>query len=123
MFVLATSMDSVPRGRARTKRRLRSTLCGVQLNVRNTEPRAAGVPGKKTPGGAGTHTGHTGHTGARGHTDHTDEPHNHSTRYRGVTQVPVQNLRVSVRLPPGVARVSCPRLRFMRRVGVCPVRV
>ena len=34
-------------------------------------------PGKKTPGGAGTHTGHTGHTGARGHTDHTDEPHNH----------------------------------------------
>ena len=32
--------------------------------------------GKKTPGGAGTHTGHTGHTGARGHTDHTDEPHN-----------------------------------------------
>ena len=24
--------------------------------------------GKKTPGGAGTHTGHTGHTGARGHT-------------------------------------------------------
>ena len=34
--------------------------------------------GKKTPGGAGTHTGHTGHTGARGHeTDHTDDPHNH----------------------------------------------
>ena len=33
--------------------------------------------GKKTPGGAGTHTGHTGHTGARGHTGHTDEPHNH----------------------------------------------
>ena len=33
--------------------------------------------GKKTPGGAGTHTGHTGHTGARGQTDHTDEPHNH----------------------------------------------
>ena len=32
--------------------------------------------GKKTPGGAGTHTGHTGHTGARGQTDHTDEPHN-----------------------------------------------
>ena len=24
--------------------------------------------GKKTPGGAGTHTGHTGHTAARGHT-------------------------------------------------------
>ena len=34
-------------------------------------------PGKKTPGGAGTHTGHTGHTGARGQSDHTDEPHNH----------------------------------------------
>ena len=33
--------------------------------------------GKKTPGGAGTHTGHTGHTGACGHTDHTDESHNH----------------------------------------------
>ena len=33
--------------------------------------------GKKTPGGAGTHTGHTGHTGTDGHTDHTDEPHNH----------------------------------------------
>ena len=30
--------------------------------------------GKKTPGGAGTHTGHTG---AHGHTDHTDKPHNH----------------------------------------------
>ena len=30
--------------------------------------------GKKTPGGAGTHTGHTG---AHRHTDHTDEPHNH----------------------------------------------
>ena len=25
------------------------------------------ITGKKTPGGAGTHTGHTGHTGARGH--------------------------------------------------------
>ena len=34
--------------------------------------------GKKTPGGAGTHTGHTGHTGARGHTDHTDQ-HRYST--------------------------------------------
>ena len=33
--------------------------------------------GKKTPGGAGTHTGHSGHTGTDGHTDHTDEPHNH----------------------------------------------
>jgi len=33
--------------------------------------------GKKTPGGAGTHTGHTGHADAQRHTDHTDEPHNH----------------------------------------------
>ena len=37
--------------------------------------------GKKTQGGAGTHTwdthGHTGRTGAHGHTDHTDKPHNH----------------------------------------------
>ena len=31
-------------------------------------------PGKKTPGGAGTHTGHTG---TRAHGSHTDEPHNH----------------------------------------------
>ena len=37
--------------------------------------RARNSTGKKTPGGAGTHTGHTGHTGARGQTDHTDEPH------------------------------------------------
>ena len=28
--------------------------------------------GKKTPGGAGTHTGHTGHADAQRHTDHTD---------------------------------------------------
>ena len=32
------------------------------------------VYGKKTPGGAGTHTGHTS---AHADTDHTDEPHNH----------------------------------------------
>ena len=30
--------------------------------------------GKKTPGGAGTHTGHAD---AQRHTDRTDEPHNH----------------------------------------------
>ena len=42
--------------------------------------------GKKTPGGAGTHTGHTGHTGARGHTDHTDEPHNHPPKPKPKTQ-------------------------------------
>mgnify|MGYP007033230437 CR=1 FL=1 len=29
---------------------------------------------KKTPGGAGTHTGHAD---AQRHTDRTDEPHNH----------------------------------------------
>ena len=34
--------------------------------------------GKKTPRGAGTHTGHRDtRARARGHTDHTDEPHNH----------------------------------------------
>jgi hypothetical protein len=33
--------------------------------------------GKKTPGGAGTHTGHTGHADAQRPSDHTDEPHNH----------------------------------------------
>jgi len=31
------------------------------------------VPGKKTPGGAGTHTGHTGHADAQ---RHTDQSHN-----------------------------------------------
>jgi hypothetical protein len=35
--------------------------------------------GKKTPGGAGTHTRHTRDTRARAqrHTDHADEPHSH----------------------------------------------
>ena len=59
MFVLATSMDSVPRGRARTKRRLRSTLWGA---TERKEYRTA--------------------RGWR-------------TRYRGVTEVPVQNLLFS----------------------------
>ena len=31
--------------------------------------------GKKTPGGAGTHTGHVRDTRAHKDTDHTDEPH------------------------------------------------
>ena len=48
----------------------------VQVRVIPTSAEVS-CTGKKTPGGAGTHTGHTGHTGARGHTDHTDEPHNH----------------------------------------------
>ena len=42
MFVLATSMDSVPRGRARTKSRLRSSLWGLGSNSvlnRNTAAR------------------------------------------------------------------------------------
>ena len=39
-----------------------------------SEATGNGITGKKTPGGAGTHTGHTGHTGTDGHTDHTDEP-------------------------------------------------
>jgi hypothetical protein len=42
---------------------------------------ACGSTGKKTPGGAGTHTRHTEHADAQRHTDHitdhTDEPHNH----------------------------------------------
>ena len=42
--------------------------------------KSQGPTGKKTPGGAGTHTGHAGHTGARGHTEHTDEPHNHPSK-------------------------------------------
>ena len=45
VFVLASSMDSVPRGRARTKSRLRSTLWGATLNCIGIQPRAAGVPG------------------------------------------------------------------------------
>ena len=45
--------------------------------------------GKKTPRGAGTHTGHTGHTGARGQTDHTDEPHNHPPKPKD-TNVPAR---------------------------------
>ena len=50
--------------------------------------RHRGEPGhtrtcKKTPGGAGTHTGHTGHADAQRHTDHTDEPHNHPNTCTG----------------------------------------
>lgn len=74
MFVLATSMDSVPRGRARTKRRLRSTLWGA---TERKEYRYRTARGWRT-------------------------------RYRGVTEVPVQNLRVSVRLPPGDGWVCTP---------------
>ena len=48
----------------------------VRARRRHATGKCPGSPdtGKKTPGGAGTHTGHTGHTGARGQTDHTDEP-------------------------------------------------
>ena len=54
MFVLASSMvDSVPRGRARTKSRLvRSTLWGATLNCIGIQPRAAGVPGRHTGTGS-----------------------------------------------------------------------
>ena len=71
-------------------------VAGAQRPMGLTERRKkatkpeSGVPvGKKTPGGAGTHTGHTrdtrltGHIchgrtcSMYGHTDHTDEPHNH----------------------------------------------
>jgi hypothetical protein len=44
-------------------------------NANAEEPSAR--TGKKTPGGAGTHTGHTGHADAQRHSGHTDEPHNH----------------------------------------------
>ena len=55
-----------------------SLLTGKKCGIRAPfVARSLRFVGKKTPGGAGTHTGHTGHTGARGHTDHTDEPHNH----------------------------------------------
>ena len=54
--------------------------------------------GKKTPGGAGTHTGHTGHTGARGHTDHTDEPHNHPPKVPNPTTSTTQT-RTTTRRP------------------------
>ena len=47
--------------------------CDESVNVNTTDA----TTGKKTPGGAGTHTGHTGHADAQRHTDHTDEPHNH----------------------------------------------
>jgi hypothetical protein len=54
---------------------------GTNPGVRHTRDRQANhtnpSPGKKTPGGAGTHTGRTGHADAQRHTDHTDEPHNH----------------------------------------------
>ena len=52
VFVLASSMDSVPRGRARTKSRLRSTLWGATLNCIGIQPRAAGVPGRHTGTGS-----------------------------------------------------------------------
>ena len=72
--------------------------------------RYGSVPGtgKKTPGGAGTHTGHTGHTVARGHTDHTDEPHNHppkpkrtQTRTKTYSKCTVSTVPVSDDPSPG----------------------
>ena len=65
---------------ARVQKNSKEGFAGTGMSL--TEPGPG--TGKKTPGGAGTHTGHTGHTGARGHTDHTDEPHNY--RYRNCTQ-------------------------------------
>ena len=64
-----------------TRRSLRKRACTAASPESTTPHGRYQYPvlystGKKTPGGAGTHTGHTGHTGARGHTDHTDEPHN-----------------------------------------------
>ena len=64
--------------------------------------------GKKTPGGAGTHTGHTG---THGHTDHTDEPHNST----GTT---VQNLPAKRHRAPGVAGTHMGRYLKTGRVRV-----
>ena len=59
----------------RRERRRRAIAKSVEVDVCGMAYRYC--TGKKTPGGAGTHTGHTGHTGAHRHTDHTDEPHDH----------------------------------------------
>ena len=73
----------VVHGEVRRVASLQLMSVGVPRSERKESCKEGGVPRgvqytvKKTPGGAGTHTGHTGHTGARGHTDHTDEPHNH----------------------------------------------
>jgi hypothetical protein len=74
------------------------------MNFRASDSNSERRTGKKTPGGAGTHTGrtgtvpvlnaftggsrvthgtHAGHAGAQGHTDHTDEaPHVPVQRHR-----------------------------------------
>jgi len=52
--------------------------CDESVNVNTTDA----TTGKKTPGGAGTHTGHTGHADAQRHTDHTDEPHTIQTQFQ-----------------------------------------
>ena len=82
-----TSQPSTQTQRHKPARKPRPTQQPQEQPQARSRPvsveRHRGEPGhKKTPGGAGTHTGHTGdeetgHTGARrGHTDHTDEPHN-----------------------------------------------
>jgi hypothetical protein len=92
-----------------------SFVCGFYNNgFINRVVNGQCVYGKKTPGGAGTHTGHTG---AHGHTDHTDEPHNHpnppgthphdKTR-RGPNPRPTQHSTA------GAPEPTAPRGRFRR---------
>ena len=57
--------------------------------------------GKKTPGGAGTHTGHTRETGAHGHTDLTDEPVDepHNVNCRNTCKIPKADEAEEILLP------------------------
>ena len=52
--------------------RAANDMAGKQISKNFLKHTVPGT-GKKTPGGAGTHTGHTGHTGARGHTGRKTE--------------------------------------------------
>ena len=57
-----TALLRVPGGTEVSSFGIRERLIALTVHARRCVP----VPyaGKKTPGGAGTHTGHTGHTGA-----------------------------------------------------------
>jgi hypothetical protein len=91
-----TSQPSKPTNTQPARQRTGNTMCPVCVPAVSF----CGT-GKKTPGGAGTHTGHTGHADAQRHTDHTDEPHNHpnppTTHGTGTEQVP--NSTGKTRLP------------------------
>jgi len=88
--------------------------------------------GKKTPGGAGTHTGHTRETGAHGHTDLTDEPVDepHNVNSRNTCKIPKAEeillpssrfswLRWTARGPPSspVSRSTRTWLLLSRRIS------